>query len=42
MIRDQLGSFEWAWWSLTAVVVVMLLIVTANFHGITASLSRRR
>ncbi|MBO0495296.1 cyanate transporter [Pseudomonas sp. Marseille-Q1929] len=28
MIRDQLGSFEWAWWSLTAVVVVMLLIVT--------------
>jgi CP family cyanate transporter-like MFS transporter len=27
MIRDQLGSFEWAWWSLTAVVVVMLLIV---------------
>jgi CP family cyanate transporter-like MFS transporter len=28
MIRDQLGSFEWAWWALTAVVVVMLLIVT--------------
>lgn len=28
MIRDQLGSFEWAWWSLTAVIVVMLLIVT--------------
>ena len=27
MIRDSLGSFEWAWWSLTAVVVVMLLIV---------------
>jgi CP family cyanate transporter-like MFS transporter len=27
MIRDQLGSFEWAWWSLTAVMVVMLLIV---------------
>ena len=27
MIRDQLGSFEWAWWSLTAVVGVMLLIV---------------
>ncbi|WP_439853562.1 CynX/NimT family MFS transporter [Pseudomonas yamanorum] len=27
MIRDQLGSFEWAWWSLTAVVVMMLLIV---------------
>ncbi len=27
MIRDQLGSFEWAWWSLTAVVMVMLLIV---------------
>ncbi|WP_339520518.1 cyanate transporter [Pseudomonas proteolytica] len=27
MIRDQLGSFEWAWWSLTTVVVVMLLIV---------------
>ncbi|AZF30937.1 putative MFS-type transporter [Pseudomonas sp. R4-35-07] len=28
MIRDQLGSFEWAWWSLAAVVVVMLLMVT--------------
>lgn len=28
MIRDHLGSFEWAWWSLTAVIVVMLLIVT--------------
>lgn len=27
MIRDQLGSFEWAWWSLTAVMVVMLLMV---------------
>lgn len=27
MIRDRLGSFEWAWWSLTAVMVVMLLIV---------------
>ncbi|CRM91461.1 MFS transporter [Pseudomonas sp. C 49-2] len=28
MIRDRLGSFEWAWWSLTAVIVLMLLIVT--------------
>ncbi|WP_395599235.1 cyanate transporter [Pseudomonas sp. A1437] len=27
MIRDNLGSFEWAWWSLTAVMVVMLLMV---------------
>jgi CP family cyanate transporter-like MFS transporter len=27
MIRDQLGSFEWAWWSLTAVMVLMLLMV---------------
>ncbi|MGY2439239.1 cyanate transporter [Pseudomonas sp. SDO52101_S400] len=27
MIRDQLGSFEWAWWSLTAVMGVMLLIM---------------
>ncbi|SDV01833.1 cyanate transporter [Pseudomonas mucidolens] len=27
MIRDQLGSFEWAWWSLTAVMGVMLVIV---------------
>eukprot|EP01030_Chromulinospumella_sphaerica_P013366 gene13366-13144_t len=27
VIRDQLGSFEWAWWSLTAVVGVMLLMV---------------
>ena len=26
MIRDQLGSFEWAWWSLTGVMVLMLLI----------------
>lgn len=28
MIRDQLDSFEWAWWSLTAVMVVMLLMVS--------------
>ncbi|MCK3825827.1 cyanate transporter [Pseudomonas sp. W2Aug9] len=27
VIRDQLGSFEGAWWSLTAVTVVMLLMV---------------
>lgn len=27
MIRDHLGSFEWAWWSLTTVMVVMLLMV---------------
>ncbi|VVP22536.1 cyanate transporter [Pseudomonas fluorescens] len=27
MIRDHLGSFEWAWWSLTAVMVVMLVMV---------------
>lgn len=27
MIRDRLGSFEWAWWSLTGVMVVMLLMV---------------
>ncbi|RON60819.1 cyanate transporter [Pseudomonas fluorescens] len=27
MARDQLGSFEWAWWSLTAVMVGMLLMV---------------
>lgn len=27
IIRDRLGSFEWAWWSLTAVMMVMLLIV---------------
>ncbi|MFJ7793371.1 cyanate transporter [Pseudomonas sp. NPDC096950] len=27
MIRDQLGSFEWAWWSLTAVMAVMILMV---------------
>ncbi|MFW9082911.1 cyanate transporter [Pseudomonas sp. P2757] len=27
MIRDQLGSFEWAWWALTGVIVLMLLIV---------------
>ncbi len=27
MIRDQLGSFEWAWWSLAAVMAVMILMV---------------
>jgi CP family cyanate transporter-like MFS transporter len=27
ILRDRLGSFEWAWWSLTAVMVVMLLMV---------------
>ncbi|MGG7672534.1 cyanate transporter [Pseudomonas sp. WC2] len=27
MIRDRLGSFEWAWWSLSLVMVVMLLMV---------------
>ncbi|WP_339548074.1 cyanate transporter [Pseudomonas sp. RA_35y_Pfl2_P32] len=27
MIRDQLGSFEWAWWALTAVVLVMMVMV---------------
>ncbi|MFJ3154083.1 cyanate transporter [Pseudomonas protegens] len=26
MIRDQLGSFEWAWWSLAAVMLVMILM----------------
>lgn len=27
VIRDRLGNFEWAWWSLTAVMGVMLLMV---------------
>ena len=27
IVRDQSGSFEWAWWSLTAVMVIMLLMV---------------
>jgi CP family cyanate transporter-like MFS transporter len=27
MIRDQLGSFEWAWWSLMGVMVLMILMV---------------
>ncbi|MNU09295.1 putative cyanate transporter [compost metagenome] len=27
MIRDLSGSFEWAWWSLTAVMLVMILMV---------------
>ena len=27
MIRDHLGSFEWAWWALTAVVALMILMV---------------
>ncbi|KAB0499893.1 cyanate transporter [Pseudomonas vancouverensis] len=26
MIRDSLGSFEWAWWSLTGVMAVMMLM----------------
>lgn len=28
MLRDQLGSFEWAWWSLTAVIALMMLMVS--------------
>ncbi|MCW8278671.1 cyanate transporter [Pseudomonas sp. PCH199] len=28
MIRDQLGSFEWAWWSLTGVMALLLLMVS--------------
>ncbi|MGF0239298.1 cyanate transporter [Rhodococcus sp. IEGM1300] len=27
MIRDQLGSFEWAWWSLTGVMALMIVMV---------------
>lgn len=27
MIRDQSGSFEWAWWSLTAVMGLMIVMV---------------
>ena len=27
LIRDLSGSFEWAWWSLTAVMLVMILMV---------------
>ncbi|MBP4002305.1 cyanate transporter [Pseudomonas koreensis] len=27
VVRDRLGSFEWAWWSLTAVMALMLLMV---------------
>lgn len=27
VIRDQLGSFEWAWWALTGVVGLMILMV---------------
>ncbi|WP_085648595.1 MULTISPECIES: cyanate transporter [unclassified Pseudomonas] len=27
MVRDRLGNFEWAWWSLTAVMALMLLMV---------------
>lgn len=27
MIRDQLGSFEWAWWSLMGVMALMILMV---------------
>jgi CP family cyanate transporter-like MFS transporter len=27
MIRDRLGSFEWAWWSLMAVMVLMMGMV---------------
>lgn len=27
VIRDRLGSFEWAWWSLTAVMAVMIVMV---------------
>lgn len=27
IIRDQFGSFEWAWWSLTGVMALMILMV---------------
>ncbi|MGF6206998.1 cyanate transporter [Pseudomonas frederiksbergensis] len=27
LIRDQLGSFEWAWWSLTGVMALMIVMV---------------
>lgn len=27
MIRDRLGSFEWAWWSLVAVIALMMVMV---------------
>lgn len=27
LLRDQLGSFEWAWWSLTGVMALMILMV---------------
>lgn len=27
MIRDQFAGFDWAWWTLTAVMVLMLLMV---------------
>ena len=27
IIRDRLGSFEWAWWSLTGVMALMILMV---------------
>lgn len=27
LIRDQLGSFEWAWWSLTGVMALMMVMV---------------
>ena len=27
IIRDRLGSFEWAWWTLTAVMALMMLMV---------------
>ncbi|MNN92495.1 putative cyanate transporter [compost metagenome] len=27
IIRDRLGSFEWAWWALTGVMALMILMV---------------
>ena len=27
MVRDRLGSFEWSWWCLTAVMALMILMV---------------
>jgi CP family cyanate transporter-like MFS transporter len=27
IIRDRLGSFEWAWWSLTVIMALMMLMV---------------
>ncbi len=39
VIRDRLGSFEWAWWSLTAVMAAMIVMVPVQPEALLGRLS---